>query len=344
MKIIITGTVQGVGFRPTVYRVANSLGLRGYVLNKGSYVEICIDRPQAVAKFLHTLKEELPPIASMNEIIVEEYEEEAGAWEDFKIIKSEEAEEELRSNLIPIPVDTSLCDACLKELFDKNNRRYLYPFTNCTVCGARFSVISDVPYDRERTSMREFKMCDACYEEYTDPRSRRFHAQTISCPNCGPSFKLYGKDRVLLEEKEPIKGFANILDEGYIGVAKGWGGMHILCRLEEETVKKFRSSYKRPEKPFAIMLRDLEVVKKYAEVNEFEQKLLLSAQKPIVLLDKKNNLLECISPGLPNLGIYLPYSAFHHVLFHYLKGDGVLMTSANIPGEPMIIDNEELIP
>ncbi len=189
MKIFIKGTVQGVGFRPTVYRVAKSRGLRGYVLNKGSNVEIGIKESENVDEFLNTLMKELPPLASIAEIEVKD--EPIGRYDDFKIINSSEGE---RSSVIP--VDTAICDECVRELFDEDNRRYLYPFINCTSCGARFSVIENVPYDRANTSMRDFEMCEECLAEYTNPMDRRFHAQTISCPRCGPKYMLYGKEGV----------------------------------------------------------------------------------------------------------------------------------------------------
>jgi len=188
MKIFIKGTVQGVGFRPTVYRVAKSLGLRGYVLNKGSNVEIGIKENKDVEDFLNSLMKKLPPLAAIEEIEIKD--DSISGFEDFKIMNSSKGEKTSVT-----PVDTAICEECVRELFDEDNRRYLYPFINCTSCGARFSVIENVPYDRANTSMHEFEMCEKCLAEYTNPMDRRFHAQTISCPGCGPKYTLYGKEK-----------------------------------------------------------------------------------------------------------------------------------------------------
>jgi len=337
MKLFIRGIVQGVGFRPTVYRVAKSLGLRGYVLNKGSNVEIGIEENGDVERFMNSLMKELPPIASIDEIEVKD--DPINGYEDFEITNSSDGEKTSVT-----PVDTAICDECVRELFDENNRRYLYPFINCTSCGARFSVIENVPYDRANTSMRDFEMCEKCLAEYKNPLDRRFHAQTISCSRCGPKYTLYGKDKevlVLGEKKNPIATFAKLIDEGAIGIAKSWGGMHIICRFEQ--ANRLRKLYKRPAKPFAVMFRDLNAIEKYASLEEEEEKFLTSAHRPIVLLDRNtsSDVLEDISPGLGNIGVYLPYSGFHYVLLHYLNSCGIIMTSANVSGEPMVIRNED---
>ncbi len=335
MKIFIKGTVQGVGFRPTVYRVAKTLDLKGYVLNKGSNVEIGIKENGEKEEFLDSLTKELPPLASIDEIEIKD--EPVIGYEDFEIINSSKGE---RTSVTP--VDTAICEECVRELFDEDNRRYLYPFINCTSCGARFSVIENVPYDRGNTAMRDFKMCRECLAEYTNPLDRRFHAQTTSCPACGPKYTLYARDKgieVLEEKKNLIESFARLIDEGAIGIAKSWGGMHIICKFDQ--AKRLRKLYGRPAKPFAVMFRDLSAIDKYADLEEEEERLLTSAQRPIVLLDKKSLDLEDISPGLGNIGVYLPYSGFHHVLFHYMGSEGIIMTSANVSGEPMVIRNDD---
>jgi len=336
LKILIRGTVQGVGFRPTVFRVAVSLGLRGYVLNKGSNVEIWVEGEKA-SEFIDALLDALPPIARVDEIMASEVAERH--YKDFKIVSSGEGE---RTSFTP--PDTAICEDCLRELFDPSDRRYLYPFINCAVCGARFSLIENVPYDRERTAMRYFDMCDECRHEYENPADRRFHAETTSCPKCGPKYTLYDEKGEILEEREPIKAFASLIDEGCVGIAKSWGGMHVICNLE--SIKRLREMYKRPYKPFAVMFRDLKAVQEYAIMDEEEEKMLTSPQRPIVLLSKRHlrhldPILEDISPGLGNIGAYLPYSGFHHVFFHFSQEDAVVMTSANIPGEPMVIRNED---
>ena len=335
MKIFIRGTVQGVGFRPTVYRVAKSLGLSGYVLNKGSNVEIGIKEDEKAEEFLNSLTKELPPLASIDEIEVKD--EPISRYEDFKIMNSSEG---LKTSVTP--VDTAICEECVRELFDTGNRRYLYPFINCTSCGARFSVIENIPYDRSNTSMRVFKMCEECFAEYTNPMDRRFHAQTTSCTECGPEYTLYGRDKVIKDidgGKAPLKTFARLIDEGAVGIAKSWGGMHIISKFEE--ANRMRQLYGRHAKPFAVMFRDLSTIKNYADLEATAEKLLTSPQRPIVLLDKTSVDLSDISPGLDSVGVYLPYSGLHHILFHYLNAEGIIMTSANISGEPMVIRNED---
>jgi len=328
MKLIFKGIVQGVGFRPTIYRVAEKLGLKGYVLNKGSEVEVVIDKD--VDRFIELIKKQLPSIARVTDIIVEPDDR---TFNDFQILHSRKGE---RHSLIP--VDISICDACLNELFDSSDRRYHFPFTNCTVCGARFSLIKKVPYDRERTSMNEFHLCETCKKEYREPLNRRYHAQTISCPSCGPKYKLYNKNHCDLGEKDSIKRFAEHIDDGKIGVIKSWGGMHICCRLDE--IKRFREWYGRPQKSFAVMIKDIETAERYGDITENERKLMLSKSKPIVLVKKKK--AEQVAPGLNTLGLYLPYTGLHHLLFSFLETDALIMTSANIPGEPMMISNDEV--
>jgi len=328
MKLIFKGVVQGVGFRPTIYRVAKKLGLKGYVLNKGSEVEVVINKN--AEDFIRSVKEQLPSIAKITDIIVKPDDR---IFNDFEILHSKDGE---RQSLIP--VDISTCKDCLSEVFDKENRRVLFPFTNCTVCGARYSLIRNVPYDRERTSMDEFPLCKECKKEFKNPLNRRYHAQTISCPTCGPKYRLYDKKKQELGEKDPIKKFAKFIDNGKIGVMKSWGGMHICCRIDE--INRFRQWYKRPQKSFAVMTKDIETAKKYGNITEDEQQLLMSKSTPIVLVEKKK--AEEISPGLNTIGLYLPYTGLHYILFSHLNSDALVMTSANIPGEPMMTTNEEV--
>ena len=340
MKIMVSGTVQGVGFRPTVYRVAKMLGLRGYVLNKGSNVEIGLvngaGNGDGVADFMDMLNEKLPPLAAIDKIEVKD--EPVTGYDDFRILRSSEGRKTSMT-----PVDTAICDACIRELFDPANRRYLYPFINCTSCGARFSVIKNVPYDRINTSMREFRMCEDCLTEYKDPMDRRFHAQTTSCPRCGPTYTLYDKDRNVIDDRDPVGTFARLIDEGALGLAKSWGGMHLLGTFEQ--TDRVRALYRRPSKPLAVMFRDVTAIEQHLNLTEHEERLLRSPQRPIMLLEKKAlsdpDELAGISPSLSTVGVYVPYSGLHHVLFHHLKAHGILMTSANVPGEPMTVSNEE---
>jgi len=337
MKIIIRGVVQGVGFRPTVSRIARDLGIHGYVRNKGSYVEIFIEEDNKVEMFISLLEKSLPPIAKITsiELLNEPPDEE---YDGFEIKESKDAE---RTSIVP--PDTAICEECLRELFDPNNRRYLYPFTNCTKCGARFSIIEDLPYDRERTSMKLFPMCKECLREYLDPNDRRYDAQTISCKLCGPKMYLLTKDGKKLFIENPIKEFAKAIDEGAIGVIKGWGGYHVICKISE--IPRLRKLYKRPSKPFAVMFRDINSIEKYAYINETERELLLSPIRPIVLLRKRvfNEETENIAPGLPYIGAYLPYSAIQHILFYYMRSNAIVMTSGNLPGKPMAITDEEAL-
>ena len=327
MKLIFKGVVQGVGFRPTIYRVAKELGLKGYVLNKGSEVEVIVDKDYD--KFIELVKKNLPSIAKITSIIKEK---DGRSFDDFQILHSEKGK---RESLIP--VDIGICKDCLRELFDEKDKRYKFPFTNCTVCGARYSIVKDVPYDRERTAMEDFKLCESCEKEYKSPLNRRYHAQTISCPTCGPTYKLYDKDRRDLGEKHAIKRFAYQIDAGKFGVIKSWGGMHLCCNTSE--ISRFRQWYGRPQKPFALMIKNIETAKKYADITEDEKKILLSKSRPIVLVNKTS--LEEISPGLNTIGLFLPYTCVHHLLFSYLKSDALVMTSSNVPGEAMITTDEE---
>ena len=330
MKITAYGIVQGVGFRPTVYRVAKAMGLKGFVLNNGSNVEIHVDRD--AEEFLKKLKEALPALARIDRADLEDVREELA---DFTIVQSREGK---RVSLIP--TDTAICSQCAKDFDSPRDKRHMFPFTNCTECGARFTVISDVPFDRSRTSMSDFPMCPSCTKEYSSPDDRRFHAQTISCPACGPTYTLYDKAHRKIRG-DPFKTFAEKIDGGHVGLLKGWGGMHIICTFENAS--KLRKVYRRGDKPYAVMMRDLDTAKRYAAVTREEESLIASPQRPIVLLHKREDAfsaLEKVSPGLGNIGVMLPYSGAHLLMFRHLKADGVIMTSANPPGEPMVVEND----
>ncbi len=327
MRIILRGTVQGVGFRPAVYRVAESLGLKGHVKNLGSEVEVIIDADPE--EFLNELRSELPPLAEITSIEIQELETDA---EDFKIVPSKEGKKSST-----LPVDTALCADCLQEMSDIDDLRYEYPFINCTNCGARFSAIYSLPYDREKTTMKDFPMCEDCRREYQAPSDRRFHAQTTSCPECGPRYTLYNSKK---EKIGGVEEFCKLIEDGEIGVAKSWGGMHIVCRLEE--IPRLREIYDRPEKPFALMMPDVETVSTYATVER--EDILQGPRRPIMIYEKrdhKKELLDYAAPGLPTIGIMLPYTGLHFLLFKHMDVDALVMTSANVPGEPMIIDNEK---
>jgi hydrogenase maturation protein HypF len=336
MKITVYGIVQGVGFRPTVFRVAKAMRLKGYVLNTGSNVEIHIDRD--ADEFLARLKKALPALARIDRAELDDFDEDL---QEFSIVQSRDG-----ARVSLIPTDTAICSSCVDDFTRNGDRRQHFPFTNCTECGARFTVIADLPFDRSRTSMSDFPMCPSCMKEYASPEDRRFHAQTISCPACGPTYTLYDNEkRELLRgagAEAAFKEFAGKIDGGHVGLLKGWGGMHIVCKFE--SASRLRKVYRRGDKPYAVMMRDIGTAKKYVRMSKTEEEMLTSSQRPIVLLNKREDayqILEKISPGLGNLGVMLPYSGAHLLMFHHLKADGVIMTSANPPGEPMVVENEK---
>ena len=331
MRLIIKGTVQGVGFRPAVYRTATHLGLRGCVRNDGSEVTIDIDDGDM---FLERFLKELPPLAKIDSIEKKEYELPEDI-EGFSIVESSPGSKDGFS----IPTDTAICSKCLEDLH--NGRRRGYAFTACTDCGPRFTLLRSLPYDRPSTAMASFEMCPECRSEYLDPGDRRFHHQTVCCPRCGPHYFLLDKNGTPVEG-DPIPAFARMLESGMIGIAKSWGGMHICCILSQ--TQHMREWYGRKQKPFAIMVRDMDAVRKYADPTPEEEELLLSPFRPIVLVKKKKTqTMELISPGLDNVGIFLPYTAMHTLLFDELKEDALIMTSGNVPGEPMIVDNDAIL-
>ena len=333
MRIVVHGIVQGVGFRPTVHRIATEMELRGWVQNNGSNVMIVVDRDGE--EFVRRLKDGLPPLARLDSVEIIESDDKTG--NGFSIVPSSSGQKG-----VGIPNDAAVCDDCRRDMFDPSNKRYLYPFTNCTNCGARFTVIADLPYDREKTSMRDFPMDPDCRNEYDEPSNRRFHHQTISCPQCGPSYYLLDAKGDHLDGLDPIAGFAGLLERGAIGVAKSWGGMHICSSLG--TLPRLREWYHRREKPFAIMVRDMDAARKYGQPTALEEYLLRSSHRPVVLVHKTPlPVNELISPGLSTVGMFLPYTGMHHLLFHYLNDDALVMTSANVPGEPMVLRDSDAL-
>ena len=337
-KILTQGIVQGVGFRPYVYRLACDLNLKGHVRNLGNVVEIIVEG-EKIDLFIERLQNELPPIAKIDTIKVEKIEEHN--YTDFKIIESSES----YSGMSVIPPDIAICDNCLEEIRNPADRRYKYPFNACTDCGPRFTVIHSVPYDRERTSMDEFPLCDKCLEEYKEPLNRRYHGEAICCSDCGPHMEIYDKNG-RTNTKNPIKKGADILKNGEILAIKGIGGTHLVVdAYNDQAIKELRKRLNRPNQAFAVMSKDLESVKNYAILSENEIKTITSNKRPIVILKKNENypFPESLSPGLHNIGVMLPYSPMHYLLFDEGDIDTYVMTSANIPGEPMMIYNEEII-
>jgi len=330
MRIIIEGTVQGVGFRPMVQRVACSLGLRGRVWNDGSKVMIDVDDADAL---IDGIRRELPPLAVIERIEVQD--SPAPDCDSFSIVHSAN-----RSRGVSIPTDTAVCDECLKEMRSEGRRKG-YAFTTCTNCGARFTLLSSLPYDRDNTAMRGFPMCDSCRHEYTDMTDRRFHHQTVCCPDCGPRYRILDHDGREIDG-DPIPTFARHMDSGKIGIAKSWGGMHICTVLEN--IDRLREWYGRKEKPFAVMVRNIDTAERYVDLTKKERELLTSPNRPIVLVDKRSEeICRGLAPGLDNVGIFLPYTGMQHILFDCLEHDALIMTSANLPGEPMVLDDRDIM-
>ncbi|MHC3129670.1 MAG: carbamoyltransferase HypF [Candidatus Bathyarchaeota archaeon] len=341
-KIKVSGIVQGVGFRPFIYRTATKNGLVGYVRNRGdAVVEIVVEgKKDNVAQFLEDLKEEKPPLAQIYNITAD-YEGDEGGFEEFTIIKSS-GEAELSGSVIP--PDVSICDECLRELRDPKNMRFNYFFITCTDCGPRYTITRGLPYDRPNTTMQEFQMCDFCSREYGDPSNRRFHAQTVACPKCGPKAYLTSNTGEPVECEDPIREAGRLLEEGYVVSIKGNGGFHVAAATTKaDPLARLRKVKHRKQKPFAIMAPDLETVRLFAEVNPWEAELLTSYRKPIVLLKKRGDyyLSELVSPELHSVGVMLPYTGLHAMLFDRVKEPAFVMTSANPPSEPIVTKNDE---
>jgi hydrogenase maturation protein HypF len=327
----VKGVVQGVGFRPYIFKKAKELGFFGYVKNVGNGVEIIINDKEFISYLT-----DLPPLAKINDYAVEKLIP-IEIYTGFEIKSSNASSGETL-----LPADIFMCEDCRKELKDKTNRRNDYYFITCTNCGPRFSMIEDYPYDRPFTSMNEFSMCKACEKEYNNPYDRRFYAQTIACKDCGPKLRLIidGKEQDLESDIERIKKSIEIIKSGTpIGI-KGVGGFHIVSLSDNLSVKKVRELIKRPDKPFAIMAKDLQMAKEFVFISDKEKELLLSPQRPIVVLEKKDKISFMYVSELNTLGVMLPYTALHYLLFDYIN-EPLVMTSCNISGNP-ISDTEIL--
>ncbi|MGD9130929.1 MAG: carbamoyltransferase HypF [Candidatus Bathyarchaeota archaeon] len=343
-EIKVSGIVQGVGFRPFIYRTAAKNGLVGYVRNRGdAVVEIVAEgKKDNVAQFLTELEREKPPLAQIYNITTAYKAEEKG-FNKFTIMKSS-GEAELSGSVIP--PDVSICDECLRELRDPTNRRFNYFFITCTDCGPRYTITRELPYDRPNTTMQEFQMCDFCSREYRDPSNRRFHAQTVACPKCGPKAHLTSNRGEPIECEDPIREAGRLLEEGYVVAIKGNGGFHVAAATTKpDPIAKLRKVKHRKQKPFAIMAPDLETVHSFAEINRWEAELLTSYRKPIILLKKRGDyyLSELVSPQLHTVGVMLPYTGLHAMLFDNVEEPAFVMTSANPPSEPIVTDNDEAL-
>jgi hydrogenase maturation protein HypF len=344
VRINVTGIVQGVGFRPFIYRIAVQNGLTGYVRNRGDAgVEILLEGPEKnLQAFLHDLKEKKPLLAQIHKISRTTLTDK-NQHAKFTIQKSSD-ETELSGSVIP--PDIAICNECLTELRDPKDPRVEYFFITCTNCGPRFTIIEKLPYDRENTTMREFPLCGYCLGEYDDPLNRRFHAQTVACPECGPKAFLTTRNGEQVHGGDPVRKAGRLLSEGFILAVKGYGGFHIAASAtEEKPLLALRRAKHRRAKPFAIMARSLEAAKTFTEVNSKEQEMLTSYARPIVLLNKNSDygLSSLVAPGLHNVGVMLPYSALHYMLFDRVGDSAFVMTSANPPDQPIVKDNDEAL-
>lgn len=340
-RIVINGVVQGVGFRPFVYKIARQLGVYGFVLNssKGVIIEIT-SSDEKIEKFIKELKEKKPPHSEISKIDVMDLK--FKKFKEFKILKSSND-----SNIVTsIPSDLAVCDDCIKDIFDENNRRFLYPFTNCTNCGPRFSIIEKIPYDRKYTTMKKFRMCADCKAEYEEPSDRRFHAQPNACSLCGPRVWVVSSQLKIIK-KGWLDYIVKRIKGGNIVLIKGLGGFHISCdAFNQKAVSELRVIKKRDFKPFAVMVDDIKYLSDYLYINEEEKKLLHSPKAPIVMLRKKENkLFEFVAPLIDSVGVMMAYTPLHRIIFKDLRDAGfkspLVMTSGNFKDEPIIKENDE---
>jgi len=341
-RVIVKGIVQGVGFRPFVYRIATSNGLVGFVRNLGDAgVEIVIEGTQnSISRFITQLQNDRPITCRIHQVD-STYPPETGEFKEFQILKSSESR--LHAGSV-IPPDIAICDNCLRELRDERDRRNDYFFITCTDCGPRYTIIDALPYDRPRTTMRDFEMCNKCSLEYKTASNRRFHAQTVACEECGPSVILATHDGKRVDSIDPIREAGRLLERGNILAIKGNGGYHLASstRLTEPIVRLRKTKF-RVQKPLAVMAKDVEAVRSFAELTPTEAELMTSYVKPIVLLRKRADfdLSEQIAPGLHNIGVMLPYTGLHSMLYDETSERAFVMTSANPPSEPIVKDDEE---
>ena len=340
LRVVIRGAVQGVGFRPFVYRLAQQLGLKGWVINSaaGVFIEAEAERP-VLDEFLKRIERDKPAISYIQSLEAT-YLDPAG-FRDFEIRGS--AGGEKTALILP---DLAICPDCRREIGDPTNRRFRYPFTNCTNCGPRFTIIASLPYDRPRTTMKKFTMCPACAREYHDPADRRFHAQPNACPVCGPQLELWdGNGTTLARRDDALLAAAQAIHDGHIVAVKGLGGFHLLVDARNElAVRRLRTCKRREEKPFALMFPSFDEVLRACLVSEVERRLLHAPESPIVLLRRRghNHLAMSIAPGNPYLGVMLPYTPLHHLLLAEL-GFPVVATSGNLSEEPICTDEHQAL-
>ncbi len=334
--ITVSGLVQGVGFRPFIYRLANEAGLEGWVLNTNENVRIGLEADQAsLERFIERVRQQAPPASEISDISIEMAPPEV--FSGFRIIESKNLSEAVTR----VSPDIAVCKDCLQDMKKQPNRQD-YPFLNCTNCGPRFTIIKDLPYDRARTTMQEFTMCPACRNEYSNIGDRRFHAQPTACSVCGPEYTLVQGSEKTSGIQEILGRTAKLIDEGGIVAIKGLGGFFMACdALNEEAVKRMRDSKHREGKPFAVMFSSLEAAGRYCEISGAEASLLSSWRRPIVILKEKNGLAPGVSNGFASIGTMLPYMPFHYLLFDKIKTRVIVLTSGNLSEEPIIIDNRQ---
>jgi len=342
----IKGIVQGVGFRPWIFQLAKRFQLTGHVLNDGQGVSILVQGPEmALAGFRAALDTERPPLCRIDELTVSHAQ--VQDLQDFTIAHSSAGQ---AAAIVTVGSDKSSCDACLAEIRDPDNRHFGYPFTNCTHCGPRYTIIRNLPYDRHNTAMAGFALCDACRQAYEDPMDRRYHAQPVSCPKCGPELTLRGAGgEILAKREQALAQTIALIEQGKILAIKGLGGFHLICDAgNHDAVTELRRRKCRPAKPLALMMPSIEFAKQYAEGSSAEWQLLSSQERPIVLMAKKQHqadapaLSSAIAPDIDRLGLFLPYTPLHTLLLDGLQRP-LVATSANRSGEPIITDGDEVL-
>ncbi|MGD2027695.1 MAG: carbamoyltransferase HypF, partial [Anaerolineales bacterium] len=344
-RIHINGIVQGVGFRPFVFNLAEAYHLNGWVRNSSAGVDIEVQgAPDMVEGFISDLRKKAPPLSKIDEFIVDQIPEQG--FSQFKIIHSENDP----GAFVPISPDVTICGDCLEELFTPDDRRFLYPFINCTNCGPRFTIIKDIPYDRPYTTMADFPMCPECRAEYEDPKDRRFHAQPVACPKCGPHIWLTsaGEEENRLKEQEALQKARHLLKEGKILAIRGLGGFHLACDATNgEAVSELRKRKLRVGKPFALMLPSIQAIEKHCQISPSERDLIASRERPIVVVRKKpeSSISTEVAPNQHTLGVMLPYTPLHKLLLeeHPDFPDALVMTSGNLSDEPIATDNQEAL-
>ena len=347
LRLVVTGLVQGIGFRPFIYRLARDLHLPGFIRNSNSGVEIEVEGVQTLLQgFIDRLKTELPPRARIDSLTITT--SRMAGYHSFVIEASNDGCESTSFKITP---DITTCDECMSEVFDPANRRHRYPFTNCTNCGPRYSIIESLPYDRINTTMKAFTMCDKCREEYEDPANRRFHAQPNACPKCGPHLELWNRDgKVLSERDQALQEACDCVTNGGVLALKGLGGFQLIVDARNnDAIRRLRVAKAREEKPFALMCPDMRSVEELCEIFPQERRLLESPESPIVLLKRKPDAVDLtpgvsplVAPGIPCLGIMLAYTPLHHLMMAELRHP-VIATSGNLADEPICIDENEAV-